>query len=323
MVGESQLTRREGAFDVLLRGDPFCDLTFTFADRDALPALGQEVMATNFAINPGGVFNVAAALQRLGLTVGLKATLGSDIFSRYIGERMRECGLSLDLTRWVDHPKPVVTVGISFPHDRLFISYDQDDPDLPEQILTLDDFALHQPRALFTYGEEGPDLFREARRRGIFVLLDTSWSPEYIRSDFLRDVLAEVDVAAPNLPEALEMTGACDPESALDRLSACCRCVVIKMGAEGCIAACNGVRYRVRGIDVEAVETTGAGDNFNAGLLYGVLKGYPFETALRCANITGGLSTLVPGGCEGAFNAETIERMLANRDMAREERVER
>lgn len=310
-----------GPFDVLLRGDPFCDLTFTFAERDALPAMGQEVLAQNFAINPGGVFNISASLERLGLRVGLKAQLGTDIFSRFIAERMEACGISLDLTKRVDYPKPVVTVGISFPHDRLFISYDAEE-DSPDQLIAVQDFDRYRPRAVFTYGEEGVDVFREARRRGIFVFLDTAWNPPYLRSDFLQTVLREVDVAAPNLPEALELTGAADAESALEVLSEWCRCAVIKLGAEGCIASRDGVVYRVRGIDVEAIETTGAGDNFNAGLIYGILRGYPLETALRCANITGGLSTLVPGGCGGAYTAETVEQMLASGAAPREENAE-
>jgi sugar/nucleoside kinase (ribokinase family) len=164
---------------------------------------------------------------------------------------------------------------------------------------------------LYTHGGEGPAIIGESRDRGILVLLDTHWDVEYLRSDYLRTVLAEVDVAVPNLPEALEITGAPDAEGALDRLSEWCRCAVIKMGAEGCIAACNGRRYHAPALKLRALETTGAGDNFNAGLMYGLLRGYPFDRALRCANVTGGLSTLVAGGCEANVSAEVVERMLA------------
>jgi sugar/nucleoside kinase (ribokinase family) len=298
-------------FDVLLHGSPFCDLTFTFTDRESLPVLGQEVYASNFAINPGGIFNISSALSRLGLRVGLKAQLGTDIFSRFIAERMEGSGLSLELIRWIERPKPVITAGVSFPHDRLFISYapPQDEPPL-DQAITTADFDRYRPRVLFTYGDEGVEVFREARRRGILVYLDTSWGPDHLRSAYMREVLGEVDVAAPNLLEALEITGASDPEGALDLLSRWCPCVVMKLGALGCIAVCRGQRYRVPAIDVRAVETTGAGDNFNAGLIYGLLRGYPFERSLRCATITGGLSTLTLGGSAADYTAETVEEML-------------
>lgn len=298
---------------MLLHGNPFCDLTFRFADRETLPPLGQEVFADSFAINPGGSFNVSAALSRLGFKVGLKARLGTDIFSRYILERMEAHCLSQDLIVRVAEPTPVVTVGISFPHDRLFISYGTPDadPSAPGAIAVAD-LELYHPRVLFTHGDDGIAVFQEARRRGVLVVLDTHWDVNYLRSEYLRGVLREVDVAVPNLPEALEITGAADATTALDRLSEWCSCVVIKMGAEGCIANCDGQRYRAPALDVGAVETTGAGDNFNAGLIYGLLRGYSFETALRCANITGGLSTLVPGGCEANAGQEVVERMLTD-----------
>jgi sugar/nucleoside kinase (ribokinase family) len=295
----------------LLGGAPFCDLTFTFTDRESLPPVGQEVFAENFAINPGGSFNISSALSRLGLRVGLKAQIGSDIFSRFCVEQMERCGLALDLITRIDRPKPIVTVGISFPHDRLFISYAPPEGDVPSSPrIAVEDLETHRPRVLFTYGGEGVDIVREARRRGIVVVLDTNWNPEYLRSEYLRTVLAEVDVAVPNLPEALQISAAADAQGALDCLSDICRCAVVKMGPEGCIAACEGKRYAVPAIPVRAVETTGAGDNFNAGLIYGLLRGYPFSTALRCANIAGGLSTLVAGGCQGDFSAEVVERVL-------------
>lgn len=311
MANEAVHAPSSCTFDVLLHGDPFCDLTFRFVDRETLPLVGQEVFADSFAINPGGSFNISAALSCLGLTVGLKARLGTDIFSRYIGERMEAHGLSTALTTWVEGPKPVVTVGISFPHDRLFVSYGspEADPRMASGI-TVAELDRYRPRVLFTHGDEGPATFAEARRRGILVFLDTHWDPDYLRSQYLRSVLPEVDVAMPNLPEALEITGAPDAECALDRLSEWCRCAVIKMGQEGCIAAENGTRYRLPALQVPAMETTGAGDNFNAGLIYAVLRGYSFEDALRCANVAGALSTLVLGGCEANVSADMLERVL-------------
>jgi sugar/nucleoside kinase (ribokinase family) len=301
----------DGPFDVILEGSPFVDLTFTFGDREGLPPLGQEVFAQDFAINPGGVFNIAAALARLGLRVGLLAQLGNDIFSRFIAERMEAAGLSLGLTQWVDRPLPVVTAGVSFPHDRLFISYAEPEvPAEPPPRVTLETLQRYNPRALFCYGEHTVALYREARRRGILVCIDTHWSEERLRSAHLRAAVAEASVFSPNLPEALEMTRTATAEEALDVLSAWTSCVAIKAGPRGCLAACEGSRYESPAIPVRPVDTTGAGDNFNAGLLYGLLRGYSFETALRCANIAGGLSTTVLGGAANGTTTADIEAWL-------------
>ena len=296
-------------FDVLLQGHPFCDLTFTFADRETLPILGQEVYAGNFALNPGGIFNISAALTRLELAVGMVTQLGNDIFSRFIGERMEEHGISQDLTSWVDAPLPVVTAGISFPHDRMFISYGPPTDGIPAAPrITEEVLDRYQPRVVFTHGEIGIEICRAARQRNILVYLDSNWNPEFLHSTRLRDLLAEVDVFSPNLAEALEITGVAEAEEALEHLSAWCPRVAIKCGPKGAIASSYGQVYRVPAIDVQAIETTGAGDNFNAGLIYGLLQGYSFERSLECANIAGGLSTLVIGGSGGGCTAAEIVR---------------
>jgi sugar/nucleoside kinase (ribokinase family) len=296
------------SYDVLLQGHPFCDLTFTFTDRETLPMLGQEVYASNFALNPGGVFNISSALTRLGLRVGLITQLGTDIFSRFIAEQMGEHGISRDLTTWIDAPLPVVTAGISFPHDRLFISYGPPMEGVPASPrITEEDLDQYEPRVLFTHGEVGIDICRAARRRDILVYVDTNWNPEFLHSTRLRELLTEVDVFAPNLSEALEITGATDAAGALELLSEWGPCVAIKCGPAGALAASGERIYRIPAIDVQAIETTGAGDNFNAGLIYGLLQGYSLERSLECANITGGLSTLVIGG-SGGYSLEDVNR---------------
>jgi sugar/nucleoside kinase (ribokinase family) len=298
-------------FDVILQGSPFVDLTFSFDHRDGLPPLGQEVFAQKFAINPGGVFNIAAALARFGARVGLVAQLGNDIFSRYIAERMEAVGLSLELTEWVERPLPVITAGVSFPHDRLFISYATPDVrECPPPQITLDTLERCKPTVLFCYGEHDVALYREARKQGIAVYVDTYWSIDDLHSPHLREILPEVSVFSPNLPEALEMTGTGSAGEALEVLRGWAECVVIKAGADGCVAACGERRYQQPAIPVQAIDTTGAGDNFNAGFIYGLLHHYPFEQSLRCANIAGGLSTQVLGGAgSGATNLD-IESWL-------------
>ncbi len=300
------------SYDVLLKGTPSCDLTFVFNGRDALPQLGQEIFADDFAANPGGIFNVASALSRLSLRVGLIAVLGNDMFSDLIAERMESAGLSLALTTRVDCSVPVISAGISLPHDRLFVSYSPPMADILEQgQLTVDDLDRHQPRAILTCGDLESAVLHAAHERGILVYADTCWDPDYLHAPALRDVAATVDVFSPNLPEALEITGANDAEAALAALSAWGRCIVIKCGSGGCLAARDGKRYAMAAPRVATIDTTGAGDNFNAGLLYGLLHDYPFEQCLRCAVIAGALSTRFLGGSGSGVTQCELERWLA------------
>ena len=120
-----------------------------------------------------------SALSALGAQVGWLTQLGNDIFSRYLAEHMEALGLSSALTEHVDEPLPVVTAGVSFPHDRLFLSYRAPLPaEHPHPRITEEHLDCFRPRVLFTYGEVGIDIMQAARARGIAVVVDTFWSPE-------------------------------------------------------------------------------------------------------------------------------------------------
>src|SRR5215211_1997953 len=89
--------------------------------------------------------------------------------------------------------------------------------------------------------------------------------------------LQSIDFFAPNQREALQLTGEQGAELALQRLAELTPTVVIKLGAEGAIAQSQGQRVRMPGLAVSAIDTTGAGDNFDCGFLYGWLQGYALE----------------------------------------------
>ena len=73
------------------------------------------------------------------------------------------------------------------------------------------------------------------------------------------------------------MAGTPDPDAALELLAAHCDCVVIRRGARGALGIAGGVIRAVPADPVDVVDTTGAGDCFNAGFLAGWLSGLPIE----------------------------------------------
>jgi sugar/nucleoside kinase (ribokinase family) len=125
----------------------------------------------------------------------------------------------------------------------------------------------------------------------------------------LAESLRQVDIFAPNASEALQLTGAATVEEALARLAELTPLVIVKRGSEGAIAQAGGRVARAPGIAVDVFDTTGAGDCFNAGFLYGQLHGLPLEASLRCGNICGGLSTTARGGA-AAPSAAQVEEWL-------------
>src|SRR5205085_6102624 len=112
-----------------------------------------------------------------------------------------------------------------------------------------------------------------------------------------------------NASEALQLTGAATVEAALAQLAELTPLAIVKRGAQGAIAQAGQHMGRAPAIGVDVFDTTGAGDCFNAGFLYGHLRGLPLEDCLRCGNICGGLSTTARGGA-AAPSAAQVEEWL-------------
>jgi sugar/nucleoside kinase (ribokinase family) len=289
--------QEESTLDVLVQGRTSVDLTFLGLPH--LPRLGEEYLATGFAMNPGACFINVASLSRLGLWVGFATDLGNDLFSRYVLDEMHRWGIDQRFVRLHDRDMTALSVGLSFPHDRSFITWEQPDG-VDSRGILLEDLRRHRVRCLFTHTAVRPDVYAEARRQGIPICVDSFWDPGFLRSGAVQTAIGQAEVFMPNRLEAQAITGTSTPEAALAALAAKAPMVAIKLGADGAIGAYQGRVYRVPALPVEAVDTTGAGDNFDGGFIYGLLKGLPFGECLRCAVVAGSLSTRCPGGVTGS-----------------------
>jgi sugar/nucleoside kinase (ribokinase family) len=122
--------------------------------------------------------------------------------------------------------------------------------------------------------------------------------------------LRSIDIFAPNQKEALRLTGEQTIGAALGRLAELTPTVVIKLGADGAIARSQGQQVHIPALPVNAVDTTGAGDNFDCGFLYGWLKSYSLEDCLRCGNFCGGRSITAHGGWDASPTSSQLENYL-------------
>jgi len=163
------------------------------------------------------------------------------------------------------------------------------------------------------YGPGLLELVEAAHRVGTQVCMDCQYTRETLETPGVEEAIQAVDVFCPNASEALQLCQQEQLEGALDRLSGLARCLVVKLGCEGAIARCRREEIRVPALPVQVVDTTGAGDCFDAGLIYGLLQGAPLETCLRYANICGGLSTLGPGSTSTPTLEEVMEWMEGTR----------
>jgi sugar/nucleoside kinase (ribokinase family) len=162
--------------------------------------------------------------------------------------------------------------------------------------------ALHVAGALVLEGLDGEPtalLLAEARRRGIQTSVDTVFDAEG-RWERLLPSLPHCDLVTPGLAEAQGITGEREPARAAARLRELgARVAAVTLGPDGCYVAGDDFDGHVPGIEVEAVDGTGAGDAFAAGFLYGLLAGWPLERCARFANAAGALATTALGAFEG------------------------
>jgi sugar/nucleoside kinase (ribokinase family) len=293
-------------YDVLLPGGYFCDLIFTGLPE--LPRLGADLFGTGFDMVPGACFYTVLALKRLGLRTGWACDFGDDFYSRFALDAAAREGIDDSLFRRHQRPLRRVSVSFSFAHDRGFISYQDELP----KISPIPLIERHQPRCLLlSYLHYGPQLHALAdatHAYGGLVYMDCQARSETLADAQVVAALRAVDIFAPNREEALALTGAASVEAALVRLVELVPLVIIKLGAEGAVARHGDEVVYAPGIPVAVVDTTGAGDCFNAGFLYGYLRGMALEECLRRGNICGALATTTRGG--GAVpTAEQIEDM--------------
>ncbi|WP_433664830.1 carbohydrate kinase family protein [Nocardia sp. CA-128927] len=279
--------------EVLVVGAYFADLVFHGLSRPVRP--GTEVFARGFEMLPGGAFTPAMALRRLGHDVVWSTDFGTDLFSAQVLAATRAEGL--DDTGFRFHTVPVrsVTAALSSPADRAMVSYQ--DPVAPYPLAML--LREHRTRAVvfpqLEYGEGVHAALQVAHRLGTQVFMDCQDVPCTLDTPTVRDILAQVDIFAPNADEAVRLTGATSLDVAVDILARLVNTVVVKRGNSGAIAVRDGRRCEIDAVPVDVVDTTAAGDCFNAGFLHAHLAGQSLPDCLATAVACGAAATTALG----------------------------
>ncbi len=292
----------EKKWDAIVAGDLFIDLIMT--GFPALPALGEEGFAAALGRETGGgVANTACGLAALGLRTTLFAIAGADEVTWF---RQRFTARGVDTSMLHVHPTDptAITVAVSTPFDRIFYTYYGPNTLLPGLLARQDTRetlagARHVHFAFPVAPAMLADLAQFLRDRGTTTSIDVGWQEGWLSDPASLEALRHMDWFFPNEHEAERMTGESDPDRMLAWFRQRGTGVALKLGPNGS-AATRGEECRVvPSIPVTPLDTTGAGDCFNAGFLYGMLNGIPLDHCLRAGNICGALSTQSAGGIAG------------------------
>jgi sugar/nucleoside kinase (ribokinase family) len=300
-------------YDVLVYGPVFCDLIFT--GLESFPVIGQEVYSKELTLTVGGSAIVAHGLHRLGVRVGLITDVGNDPISSVIWEILDQLQLDRELIRQRNQPLKKLTVALSYPDDRAFVSYvDPLEPSQPVTSLFKETTAQHLHLCSLLALKENPNIIQQAHAAGMTVSLDPGWVESALtQPEFLRK-LRDLDIFFPSESEVCEIAGNDAPEVAAKTVYSQMNqgALIVKQGAKGALGFSDNVPQgrHVPALQVDAVETTGAGDSFDAGFLYARLENQPLETCMKVGVICGALSTTRIGGITGFPNKKEIERWL-------------
>lgn len=295
--------------DVLLFGDYFCDIIITGLPE--IPRLGADIFGDSMEVAPGGAYILTTALHRLGVKVRWAARLGNDVFSRFLFEEAGREGIDTSLFQHFSAPYRSISLSFSFAHDRGFISYIDPAPEAELVRETVVKEKSHWVVNLpFDGSEESRSLINFVHENGGRVFTDCQYVSQTLSEPGLAETLSLVDIFAPNLSEACHLTGAPDRETAAEVLGRYAPLVLIKCGADGAIARAGKQVWTSPALSVDVVDTTGAGDCFNAGFLSAYLLGEPMETCLHYGNICGGLSVTRRGGASAAPTLEQLKKYL-------------
>jgi sugar/nucleoside kinase (ribokinase family) len=300
--------------DILVVGEINPDIVV--ADPDPVPVFGEvERIVRSITMTVGSSSAIfACGAARLELRVAFCGVVGDDAFGRFMLDEL--AARRVDVTACtVDPDRPTgATVILTSGADRAIVTAmgSIGALDVDAVPVTLVNRARHLHSGGFylqdTSRDRLPAFFAAARERGQSTSFDTNWDPTDRWGSDVGAMLRAADVFLPNAAEARRIARLVDVEDAAMALATMGSVgrsdggpiVAVKLGPAGALACrAGGPIVRVPAMPVEPVDTTGAGDSFNAGFLRAWLDGGDLRASLELGVVCGAMSTRRAGGVDG------------------------
>ena len=295
-------------YDVAVVGEMYIDHIFT--GFTTWPQPGEEAFARDYHREiGGGAANTACALGRLGRTVNLIGAIGASD-ADWFEERLLEFGVASQGIRRTKGSTGV-TASVSLLNDRSFFTYVGENDRLmdilrSDAILDSLKSARHVHFALPLDHGLAATLLSTLRASGCSTSLDVGFQPAWLSSPATLDTCRATDYFLPNEREALLLSGGGAANYLAFAQQNELKTPLIKLGSRGAAMKVNGTLFKVASPIVEVIDTTGAGDAFDAGFIDALLDEVDPVHCLRRACICGGLSTRLAGALQGLPFREEI-----------------
>ncbi|MCF8367469.1 MAG: adenosine kinase [Bacteroidales bacterium] len=259
---------------------------------------GTDHLAKTIA-SGGSAANTIHGLAKMGISTGFIGKVGHDDLGRLFEEDMKASGISPLLLK-SNTPSGKAMALISPDSERTFATFlgaavELSAGDLTDSLYKDYDY-FHIEGYLVQNHELIEQAVRLAKKNGLKVSLDmASYNVVEDNLEFLQRIVKEyVDIVFANEEEAKSFTGK-EPEEAIHVFGELCEIAVVKIGKEGSLIKNAGKLTKVKAINANSIDTTGAGDLYAAGFLYGLINGHSFELCGKAGSILAGRTIEVIG----------------------------
>jgi sugar/nucleoside kinase (ribokinase family) len=285
-----------------------------------MPPAGGLTRTSRIEFSTGGCSaNLAVDMARLGATVALSGLVGNDLFGREVRDLLGRAGVETSQLEISPTAPTSSTFVLNVAgEDRRFIhcvganaQYDG---------TQISDEAIRQAKVLYVGGfclldSLTPDrvirLFKVARAAGVVTVLNVVLSEATDTMEWLNPVLPWTDLFCCNNDEAERITHQVETvrqAEALREIGA--KTAIVTQGDRGSILVGPTARLRAGVYRVEPVDSTGTGDAFTSGFVYGLLRGDSVEQCLRLGSAMGASCVRSMGATTGVFNAQELAQFV-------------
>lgn len=295
--------------DILVRIDderllPSLDLPkscMTLVGVDQVNAILEKIARLDKQETCGGsAANTISGLARLGVPTGYIGKIGRDAYGAFFAAEMQRHGTEARL--FYGASQTGRALGLITPDsERTFATYLGAAVELDADDLHVKLFRGYDIFHIEGYMVQNHRLFemavRLAKEAGLEISLDLA-SHNVVRENivFLQDMVDRyVDIVFANEDESMAFSGEKSPHEALVKISPQCRIAVVKLGKKGSLVKHKEERHEIGCIPAKAVDTTGAGDLYAAGFLFGLIQDYPLAVCGRIGSLLSGKVVEVVG----------------------------
>jgi sugar/nucleoside kinase (ribokinase family) len=302
--------------DVVVVGELNIDLVFVDVP---FPEYEKEHLARDMRFTMGSSSAITAHnLSALGTRVGFIGKIGSDNFGEFMVRQLESGGV--DCSGIINEPglKTGATIVLANSGHKALLTYLGAMANLT--IDNIDWDFIKRARHLHLgcyYLQTGikshvPALFEKAKSFGLTTSLDTNWDPDEKWGKDLDSVLEHTDIFLPNDAEAIQIANTENINDAIETLRKKVRVLAVKCGQNGGVVSVGEEQYRAPGYPVTVIETTGAGDSFNAGFIHKFMKQENWLSCLRFGNACGAIAVTEIGGTGAFINGASLSAKLKN-----------